>query len=77
MVIAAVIMSSCHGKTIVKKLANADSKTETRSIKGSLYHLPLTVVKVDVPLKMNKKNARANSAILHLVTFSPKKQNSG
>jgi hypothetical protein len=50
-----LISFGCRSKTVVKRLSTVDSKTETKSLKGSLYHLPLTVVKISVPLKMDKQ----------------------
>jgi hypothetical protein len=54
-VMVVLISFGCRSKTIVKKLSTVDSKIETKKINGSLYHLPLTVVKVSVPLKLKKE----------------------
>lgn len=54
--IVSLISIGCQSKTVVKKLTNSakvNKKTETNLITGSIYHLPLTVVKVSIPLKMN------------------------
>lgn len=55
-----LISLSCRSKTAVRELvtdANTkiNKRTQTRSIQGAMYHLPLTVVKVAVPMKMKKE----------------------
>jgi hypothetical protein len=55
-VIAILLISvGCGSKTVVKKLSTEDSKTSTKKINGFLYHLPLTVVRVSIPMKMQKQ----------------------
>ena len=54
--ISLIVSFGCRSKTIVKKLSDKDSKTETKKIKGSLYHLPLTVIQVSVPFKLKKES---------------------